>query len=85
MHVEIRIQGLEDVGNALYPELAKETVKHHGAVTHIGIMEHGMTSGKTSVMIFGQDEKGIVALELGAEMFDTIAGAVKGAVQRFGK
>jgi hypothetical protein len=51
----------------------------------LGILEGGTDSGKCSIGIFVRLEDGKIAVvETSAAMFVAMAGAVKGAQQRFG-
>ena len=84
--VKVRIQSLEDVSNGIPIKegISKETVVNCPEIT-FAILEGGMQSGKTSCMFILEngDGKHYVA-ECSAEMFETMAGAVKGAKERFG-
>jgi hypothetical protein len=52
--------------------------------SHFIILEGGMASGKTSVMLIAKTDAGQqVSIQLSAEMFDTLNSAVKGANQHF--
>lgn len=82
LHVEIKI--LEKDAAPAWPEIAG-AVKVHGNVDKAGILEGGMVSGKTSVMLIGKNAEGeYAALEISADLFETLAGAVRGARARFG-
>lgn len=52
----------------------------------VTILQRGCESGATSVALTGITPDGeVVNLQCSAAMFETIMGAVKGAVHRFGK
>lgn len=84
--VKVKIQSLQDVadGIPIKEGITPETVVNCPEIT-FGILEAGMQSGKTSCMFILEngDGKHYVA-ECSAEMFETMAGAVKGAKERFG-
>lgn len=81
-HVNIQIGALGDP--KLFPELEGKTVEE-GIVTHVGILEHGMESEASSLMIyFTMQDGSLVYAQMSASMMLAIAGAVRGAVERFG-
>lgn len=86
-HIDIKIQSLEEFedGSVLFPEL-KDKFQADLNPKKMSILEGGMESGKTSIMLFMEDESGnIYTLQMSADMLNTINAAAQGAVQRFGK
>lgn len=64
----------------LFPEINPTM---NGDLDAVGILEAGMESGKTSLMLLIKTPKGHVACQLSADMLHSIDGAVRGAEQRF--
>ena len=65
----------------LFPEL-KPTMQ--GEITHAGILEGGMVSGKTSIGLVGKTIDGQYAfMEMSADMLQSLAAAARGAEERF--
>lgn len=57
---------------------------HNGRLETVAILEGGMVSGKTSVMLHIMTDKGeSVIVETSAAIFDGLCGAVRGADLRF--
>lgn len=84
-HIPVTIQSKEDDKKGpAYPDLVGKAILKPGNI-RVCILEGGMKSGATSVMILVETSAGLVSVEMSANMLDTINGAVKGAVQRFGK
>lgn len=50
----------------------------------VGILEGGMQSGKTSLMILLQDGDKVYYAEMSANHFEALGHAVRGAQERFG-
>ena len=81
---EVVIQSLEDAksGKALIEGIPKERITKAKELT-VGILEGGMQSGKTSVMFILKDGNTAKVAEMSVNNFEMLAGAVKGAVERF--
>ena len=85
--INVHIQSLADV-NARKPIIEDMDVARskRAATCDLAILESGTVSGATSVMLVLSDESGASFYhECSAEQFQTLAGAVRGAVARFGK
>ncbi len=55
------------------------------ALERVAIMQGGMTTGRTSVALFGRKDDGsFVMIETSAAVLQTLIGAVTGACKRFG-
>jgi hypothetical protein len=81
MHCDVRIGAKGSP--PLFPEF--EGLCVNAELAGFGILEGGMDSGKCSTGIFVRLEDGKIAVvELSAALFVAMAGAVKGAQQRFG-
>jgi hypothetical protein len=80
-HVTVKISAVGDP--PAFPEIKPDLP---GECRHVAILEAGTTSGATSMgMIIHLPEGRTAFIQFTAGMFLTIAGAVKGAVDRFGK
>lgn len=77
-HITIRIGAVGDP--VLFPELKPDS---EGELIAVGILEQGMTSGNTSIMLFIEHPDGLTTLQLSARVFESLASAVRGAMQRF--
>lgn len=85
-HVQIEINTLDDTnrGKKLFPDLEGKPIAM-GRVSHFGILEGGMVSGKTSCMVAITLEDGSVAIgQVTGNLFDGMAKALEGARIRFG-
>ena len=85
--INVHIQSLADV-NARKPAIADlDVTRSKRAETFdFAILESGTMSGATSVMLVLSDETGAALIaECSAAQFEALAGAVRGAVARFGK
>ena len=81
-HINIQIGAVGDP--KLFPELEGK-VSVEGEINHIGILEKGMSGGGSSLIIYMTLQGGRIAYaQMSATMFLSIAGAVRGAVERFG-
>jgi len=81
-HVKIQIGAVGDP--KLFPEMEGK-VAVEGRVEHVGILEKGTESGATSLFIYiTLPDESIVCAQMTASMLLSIAGAVRGAVERFG-
>jgi hypothetical protein len=81
MHMTIKIGAVGDP--PLYPEIG-QLVQDHSVIESVGILEAGMQSGKTSLSFNVKLTNGrYVVAEMSAGMFLQLAGAVRGAVERF--
>jgi hypothetical protein len=87
MLTNVHIQSLADVaaGKPLIENL-DATLAQPTHTADFGILEGGCQSGATSVMLVLRDTNGRgLIFECSAQHFETMAGAVRGAVARFGK
>lgn len=82
--VSVRIQDYEDREKKLIPEFDKAKSIIHGNLQFFGVLERGMTSGKTSVSFCAMTEDGTaIVLETSAANFRMMASLLEGAEQRF--
>ena len=84
-HVKIKAQSLKDEKVMVFPELSRVPRSHFGPVTHVQILEGGMKSGKSSVMVCSVKDDKIAIIELSAAELDGINAAVQGAIKRWEK
>jgi hypothetical protein len=83
-HVVIKVHAKGDPV-PLFPEFQGKKVIH-AEMTHFAILEGGMQSGKTSVMLLTPlNDNEFIQTELSAEMFNNLAIAVRSAAERFGQ
>lgn len=85
--INVYIQSLEDVAQRkpTIPDLDQARAQPAHA-TDLAILEAGCVSGNTSVILVLRDAEGkALYYECSAQQFETMAGAVRGAVARFGK
>jgi hypothetical protein len=85
--LKITTQSLEDALNGIpavegtTPENTEKAVDFH-----VCILEGGTVAGNTSLMFVLKDKRGVFHVaEMTKGLFDGLAGAFKGAVERFGK
>lgn len=82
-HVEICINAVGDPKS--FPEL-EGRVDHEGTLTHVAILEAGTMSGKVSLCLFIKLPNGhYVMTQTTANILLSLAGATRGAVERFTK
>lgn len=81
-HIVIKIQELGD-DKCLFPEIPHDLKFIQGIVEGFGILEGGMESGKTSVVLVKYSGDTAVVLEMSAEQFEVCYMALKGAEKRF--
>jgi len=84
--ISVLIQSLDDVAagkQLVSPEIA--ATLHEAEFVNLTILEGGTATKRTSVGIVARDTKTNehVLIQCTAEMFQTLAGAVQGAVLRF--
>ncbi len=85
MHVQLRIQEWKDADKPLFPELSPAACIH-GTLESVGILERGMESGKPSLWLNVKLPDGRYATaQVSADMFETLAGALRGARDRWGR
>lgn len=83
--IDVRIGEKGDT-SPLFPELsADNTLLHHADLDRVGILQAGMESGLPSVAPLATLPDGSVAIvECSARNFMALAGALRGACQRWG-
>lgn len=79
--IKIAVQKWKDRDKPVLTEFAKVDI--HGKVEGVAILEKGMKSGKTSLIILSKVADENIALEISANHFNAIASALKGAEQTF--
>lgn len=83
MTVDIRV--LDRGGEGPWPELGERPTEH-AEVARFAVIQGGMKSGASSVRIIGETDDGtVVVLETSAKLFSMMAGAVRGALGRWGE
>ncbi len=81
--VVIKICTVADAESGKVPEYQNA---EDARISHVVILEKGMTSGRTSVTLLSTDEAGHQQMiQMSAAQFEQIAGAVRGAAARFGE
>jgi len=82
----IIIQSLEDArnGKPLIEGVIQENI-HECRKFSVGILEGGTVGGQTTLMFICQDGDKAVIGQMTANQFEMLIGAVRGAIQRFGK
>jgi hypothetical protein len=81
MHVKIRICAVGDP--VAFPEYSGHYVE--GSNVAVAILEKGMQSGKTSLtFLFDLPDGKHAGFQMSADMFESVAAALRGARERFG-
>ncbi len=84
--VKLVIQSVEDAknGKPLLEGVTQENL-HECEEFSIGILEKGTIGGQTTLMFICKDGDKAVVGQMTANQFEMLIGAVRGAIQRFGK
>ncbi len=88
--VEVKVLTKDDPG-PLFGHINTDAITESD-ITHVGILQNGMESGRTSVCLcipikikVDGPEDHHVLVQLSAAQFETLAGDVRGAAGRFGE